>query len=147
MVCLKHKISDRLAYLSFLELLRTYRDQLPQALTANLSDTTRDLFNAFNRYDRDGDKLAQLRLPTNDTGRILIAFNSHPRELHDALLVLSEGHIRCLGLAILVAKNIQQECPLLIFDDAVNAIDDEHRLGIRDTLFDMTCPLPAYQLN
>ena len=124
------------AYLRFLELLRTYRDQLPQALTANLSDTTRDLFNAFNRYDHEGDKLAQLRLPTNDTGRILISFNSHPQDLHDALLILSEGHIRCLGLAILVAKNIQQGCPLLLFDDAVNAIDDEHRLGIRDTLFD-----------
>ena len=124
------------AYLRFLELLRTYRDQLPQALTAHLSDTTRDLFNAFNRYDHEGDKLAQLRLPTDETGHIQISFNSHPQDLHDALLILSEGHIRCLGLAILVAKNIQQGCPLLIFDDAVNAIDDEHRLGIRDTLFD-----------
>lgn len=130
-----HKPIDT-AYLRFLELLKKYRDQLPQALTANLSNTTRDLFNAFNRYDHEGDKLAQLKLPTNDTGRILISFNSHPKELHDALQILSEGHIRCLGLAILVAKNIQQGCPLLIFDDAVNAIDDEHRLGIRDTLFD-----------
>lgn len=130
-----HKPIDA-AYLSFLELLRTYRDQLPQALTANLSGSTRDLFNAFNRYDLQGDQLAQLRLPTDDAGRIQVSFNSHPQDLHDALLVLSEGHIRCLGLAILVAKNIQQGCPLLIFDDAVNAIDDEHRLGIRDTLFD-----------
>ncbi len=49
---------------------------------------------------------------------------------------MSEGHIRCLGLAILVAKNVKLNCPVLIFDDAVNAIDDEHRGGIRDTLFD-----------
>ena len=65
-----------------------------------------------------------------------VAFNSHPKELQDALQVMSEGHIRCLGLAILVAKNVKLGCPVLIFDDAVNAIDDEHRGGIRDTLFD-----------
>ena len=33
-------------------------------------------------------------------------------------------------------KNLKINCPVLIFDDAVNAIDNEHRLGIRDTLFD-----------
>jgi hypothetical protein len=49
---------------------------------------------------------------------------------------LSEGHIRCLGLAILLAKNLELHCPTVIFDDAVNAIDDDHRSGIRRTLFD-----------
>lgn len=120
----------------FLHRLRTYKDQLPQALTADLSETALDLYNGFNRYDHDADRLAQLSLPTDGNGRILIAFNSHPTDLHDALLVMSEGHIRCLGLAILMAKNIKQGCPVVIFDDAVNAIDNEHRLGIRDTLFD-----------
>lgn len=48
---------------------------------------------------------------------------------------LSEGHIRCLGLALLVAKNIKQSSPVLIFDDAVNAID-EHRDGIWRTIFE-----------
>lgn len=125
-------------YRNFLDCLRRYRDQLPQALTADLSETARDLYNGFNRYDHASDQLAQLSLPTNEAGRILIAFNSHPDDLHDALHVMSEGHIRCLGLAILMAKNIKQNCPVLIFDDAVNAIDDEHRLGIRDTFFDNT---------
>lgn len=53
----------------------------------------------------------------------------------DALHILSEGHIRCIGLAILTAKNLKENCPLLIFDDPVNAIDDEHRQAIRETLF------------
>ncbi len=75
-------------------------------------------------------------MPVTDDERITVAFNSHPKELQDALQVMSEGHIRCLGLAILVAKNVKLGCPVLIFDDAVNAIDDEHRGGIRDTLFD-----------
>ena len=74
--------------------------------------------------------------PPADNTKILISFKSHPDDLHDALRILSEGHIRCLGLAILMAKNIKQQCPILIFDDAVNAIDHDHRTGLRDTLFD-----------
>ena len=27
----------------------------------------------------------------------------------------------------LASKNIKENCPILIFDDPVNAIDDEHR--------------------
>ncbi len=50
--------------------------------------------------------------------------------------ILSEGHIRCIGLAILLAKNLKENSPLLIFDDPVNAIDDEHRDAIRRTLFE-----------
>lgn len=107
-----------------------------RALTADLSATARAFYNAFNRNDHDADQLAEIILPVTDDERIKVAFNSHPKNLQDALQVMSEGHIRCLGLAILVAKNVKLNCPVLIFDDAVNAIDDEHRGGIRDTLFD-----------
>lgn len=124
------------AYSQFRQYLVRYRSDLPRALTEDLGDTTRTLFNLFNQYDIEADKLAKLHLPTSADGAIRLAFNSHPNDLQDALQVLSEGHVRCLGLAILVAKNIKENCPLLVFDDAVNAIDDEHRLGIRDTLFD-----------
>lgn len=124
------------AYNAFLASVQRYRDNLPRALTADLSASTMALYNAFNRYDIDGDKLTRLVLPAADDERIMIAFNSHPGELQDALHVMSEGYLRCLGLAILVAKNIQLRCPVLIFDDPVNAIDDEHRGSIRDTLFE-----------
>ena len=124
------------AYNAFLASLDRYKDELPRALTADLSATALAFYNAFNRNDHDADQLAQLILPVTDNERIKVAFNSHPKDLQDALQVMSEGHIRCLGLAILVAKNVKLNCPVLIFDDAVNAIDDEHRGGIRDTLFD-----------
>ncbi|WP_261377972.1 hypothetical protein [Vreelandella titanicae] len=35
-----------------------------------------------------------------------------------------------------MAKNIEQGCPVVIFDDVVNAIDDEHRDGIWRTFFE-----------
>lgn len=57
-------------------------------------------------------------------------------QAHDALQILSEGHIRCLGMAILLAKIVQDELPFVIFDDIVNAIDDDHRSGILALLFE-----------
>ena len=36
----------------------------------------------------------------------------------------------------MLAKNLKENCPILIFDDPVNAIDDDHREAIRRTLFE-----------
>lgn len=130
-----HHTRIQSAYSEFLGQLRAYRAGLPAALLADLNQTTRQLYNAFNRTQPEPDKLAVLTLPVDENQKIEIAFNSHPEKVVDALQVLSEGGIRCLGLAILVAKNLQLNCPVLIFDDAVNAIDTMHRIGIRDTLF------------
>ena len=63
-------------------------------------------------------------------------FAGEPGARYDALIVFSEGHIKCLGLAILLAKNLAQGCPVVIFDDVVNAIDDDHRDGIWRTFFE-----------
>lgn len=123
-------------YDRFLEELRSYRDQLPGQLMTGLNDTAMDLYNAFNRNDRDEDKLSALHLPLSGTGKIEICFRGNPGIRLDALHVLSEGHIRCLGLAILMAKAKSIECPVIIFDDAINAIDHDHRGGIRETIFE-----------
>jgi ABC-type cobalamin/Fe3+-siderophores transport system ATPase subunit len=66
--------------------------------------------------------------------RIEISFRTNSSQRFDALQVLSEGHIRCLGLAMLIAKNIKLNCPFLLFDDPVNAIDHDHRDAIRRVL-------------
>jgi ABC-type bacteriocin/lantibiotic exporter with double-glycine peptidase domain len=47
-----------------------------------------------------------------------------------------EGHIRCIGLAIQLAKTLRVRAPLIVFDDAINAIDHDHRSGIRYALFE-----------
>lgn len=130
------QIRIKQAYDAFLPLLKTYNTALPGTLLADLGEATKDLFNAFNREDQTDDRLSQLWLPTTAEGKIELAFCGTPTIRRDALQILSEGHIRCLGLALLVAKNIKQGCPVLIFDDAVNAIDDDHRDGIWRTLFE-----------
>ncbi|WP_414953830.1 hypothetical protein [Caballeronia eucalypticola] len=94
------------------------------------------LYNEFNRNDLDADKLSGLYLPVTAEGKIEVAFRGSPNAKVDALHVLSEGHIRCLGLAILLAKAKSVHCPTIIFDDAINAIDHDHRGGIREALFE-----------
>jgi DNA sulfur modification protein DndD len=125
-----------IAYASFVSKLSAYKDNLPSQLVANLGDSVVELYNSFNRNDLPLDLLAKVALPLAQNQRLKITFQSEPTKYHDALHILSEGHIRCLGLAILLAKNLSESAPVLIFDDPVNAIDEDHRESIRRTLFE-----------
>jgi hypothetical protein len=131
-----HDTPFKAAYDRFLAMLRTYRNQLPGTLMAGLNDTAMNLYNEFNRNDLDHDKLAALYLPVTGDQKIEISFRGNPQVRVDALHILSEGHIRCLGLAILLAKSQSIQCPLIVFDDVINAIDHDHRSGIRETIFE-----------
>ncbi|MNM11165.1 recombination protein F [compost metagenome] len=126
----------QVAYAEFLALLRRHRSELPGTLMAGLNAQALELYNEFNVRDADEDKLAELHLPLTGEGRIELCFRGAPERLVDALQVLSEGHVRCLGLAILLAKASSIQAPAVIFDDAINAIDHEHRQGIREALFE-----------
>lgn len=116
--------------------LRQYMDGLPALLLQGLEQRAKELYNAFNRDDTPADLLNALYLPLAENGKIEIEFAAEPGIRYDALVILSEGHIKCLGLAILLAKNIEQRCSVVIFDDVVNAIDDDHRNGIWRTFFE-----------
>lgn len=124
------------SYDQFLIVLRQYLDGLPALLLQGLGQRARDLYNSFNRDDQPTDLLSALWLPLAENGKIEVEFAGDVGARYDALVVLSEGHIKCLGLAILLAKNIEQGCPVVIFDDVVNAIDDDHRNGIWRTFFE-----------
>lgn len=124
------------AYSSFVRKLNDYSNNLPSQLVADLGEIVLTLYNAFNRNDSHAELLANVTLPLAQNQRLKIAFRNEPNQFYDALHVLSEGHIRCLGLAILLAKNLKENAPVLIFDDPVNAIDDDHRESIRLTLFE-----------
>lgn len=126
----------KVAYDGFLPEIQRYMAALPGILLQGLGELARDLYNAFNRSDRPSDQLHALHLPVAENGKIEIEFAGELGIRYDALIIFSEGHIKCLGLAILLAKNIVQGCPVVIFDDVVNAIDDEHRDGIWRTFFE-----------
>ena len=123
------------AYKAFIGRLKAYNQSLPLRLVENLNDLTREFYNAININDKKFELLSSVELPVNPEGIIKIKFNEDGDVVHDALRILSEGHIRCLGLAILLAKVVSDGKGIMIFDDVVNAIDDEHRGGIREVLF------------
>lgn len=125
-------LSYSIAYNSLREKLLAYNAGLPLALAADLNEKTLNFYNEINKYDHESDKLKSLRLPTAAGEKIEINFEKG--DTCDALQVLSEGHIRCLGLAILLAKITKDSLPFLIFDDVVNSIDDEHRSAIIELL-------------
>ena len=130
-----HKRIKR-SYDGFLQEIQLYLRDLPSQLLQGLGQRARDLYNSFNRDDLPVDLLHRLSLPIVENGKIELEFNEQPGVRYDALTLLSEGHIKCLGLAILLAKNIEEGCPIVIFDDVVNAIDDDHRNGIWRTFFE-----------
>ncbi|MEA9844791.1 AAA family ATPase [Xanthomonas campestris] len=125
-------LSYSAAYGSLREKLLAYNAALPLALAADLNEKTLKFYNEINKNDHPSDSLRSLQLPTAAGERIQIEFANG--DVCDALQVLSEGHIRCLGLAILLAKITADRLPFLIFDDVVNSIDDEHRSAIIDLI-------------
>jgi len=121
------------AYKKLIPHLKVTRNQLPAKLSAGLSDKVKEFYNVVNAHDPNFELLDSLALPSTTGGKIEIKFKDDPRT-HDALHILSEGHIKVLGLTILLAKAVHENLGFLIFDDIVNAIDDDHRGGIAELL-------------
>ncbi len=124
-----------IAYKSFLTRLTKYKDDLPIKHIKELNSLTLNIYNVINADDRHFEKASSIVLPASIEDPIRIAFADKPEAEFDVLRVLSEGHLRCLGLAILLAKNIHADCPVVVFDDVVNAVDDDHRGGVRQVIF------------
>jgi len=120
------------AYKSFKQRLVAYKESLPLHLVADLNGLIREFYNFINQDDGKFELLHTVKLPVKPNEVIQVSFQDNPIKFVNALQVLSEGHIKCLGLSILLAKSIHSRSPFLIFDDIVNAIDDDHRGRIRD---------------
>ncbi len=124
------------AYGSMVEKLSTYVSGLPAVLAQNLSDNVREYYNCINEGDADFELIKQLHLPLAANEKITIEMKDGASQ--DALLILSEGHVKILGLSILLAKAISERIPFLIFDDIVNSVDDDHRDGVARLLITHT---------
>jgi energy-coupling factor transporter ATP-binding protein EcfA2 len=124
------------AYKSLLKKLEDYRDCLPLKYLKELNELIKSIYNKINANDPDYEQIHEIKFPATSEERIIISFADNPSNELDALNILSEGHLRCLGLSILLAKNIKEESNILIMDDIVNAVDYDHRGGIRSLLLD-----------
>jgi hypothetical protein len=125
----------KIAYDNLIKSLKEYRDKLPINLISGLNEKSLIFYNIINEHDPIFERLESLKLPTKQGDKIMVKFigDSHS---YNALQILSEGHIKSLGLCILLAKVVSDNLGFIIFDDIVNAIDDDHRTGIANLLLE-----------
>jgi len=114
--------------------LLEYKFTLEKARISGIEGKAAEYYKAINHHDDDHERIESLIFEkTNETYRIKI-LNADGGAL-DAFSVLSEGHLRALGLSLLLAMAEKNKFPLIVFDDVVNAIDTEHRSNIIDLFF------------
>ncbi len=113
--------------------LKKYRNGLAPQFAIGLSEKVREFYNIINGHDPDFERIEKITLPAAPGDKIVITFKGDRRPV-DALRLLSEGHIKVLGLSILLAKAVNENVGFLIFDDLVNAMDDDHRDGVAELL-------------
>ena len=122
------------AYDSVVQSLSAYCEQLPLEMATDLAEKAVNYYNVINSDDAGFELLKDLKLPVSTNDKIIISMCDGTEQ--DAMLLLSEGHVKILGLSILLAKAVQMKMPFLIFDDIVNAIDDDHRDGVAKLLIE-----------
>lgn len=121
------------SYKKLVSSLKQFRNELPIKISKNLNEKALEYYNVINSHDPDFEKIEKLSLPATSGDIIEIKFRGSSI-IDNALHVLSEGHIKILGLSILLAKIHDMKLSFIIFDDIVNAIDDDHRNGIANLL-------------
>lgn len=114
--------------------LLQYKQSLEKVRIAGIETKAAEYYKAINNHDEEHEKIESILFEkVNESYRIRIANVDGTSQ--DAFSVLSEGHLRALGLSLLLAMAEKNKFPLIVFDDVVNAIDSDHRSNIIDLCF------------
>lgn len=114
--------------------LISYKLSLERARLSGIEAKAAEYYKAINNHDDEHERIDALCFEkASESYRIKIS-NSDGTSI-DAFSVLSEGHLRALGLSLLLAVAEKNKFPLIVFDDVVNAIDSDHRSNIIDLIF------------
>jgi DNA sulfur modification protein DndD len=114
--------------------LISYKLSLERARLSGIEAKAAEYYKSINNHDDEHERIDTLCFEkASDSYRIKIS-NSDGTSI-DAFSVLSEGHLRALGLSLLLAVAEKNKFPLIVFDDVVNAIDSDHRSNIIDLIF------------
>lgn len=114
--------------------LLDYKLSLERARIAGIEKKAAEYYKAINDHDDEHERIDSISFDkTSENYRIKI-LNVDGTSM-DAFSVLSEGHLRALGLSLLLAMAEKNKFPLIVFDDVVNAIDSDHRSNIIDLFF------------
>lgn len=122
---------------SFLKDIKEFEQALNdfyiEELSAELKDISHLIKEYYNKFETN-EKMETVELKDSEKEfKFCIQFTKNGPKL-DPLRVLSEGQLRCFGLAILMSVTRKFNTNFLILDDIVNAIDIEHRSNIINVL-------------
>ncbi|WP_102385415.1 AAA family ATPase [Vibrio cyclitrophicus] len=111
--------------------LNEYKRGVEAENISGIELSTLNYYNQINKHDNPNEIVSEVKFQqVGDTYRIILKMQDGRED--DAFCVLSEGHLRGLGLALLLSVAKKNCHPVIVFDDVVNAIDTEHRSNIID---------------
>jgi len=124
----------QLEYANLYRDLLDYKLSLEKSRIAGIEAKAAEYYKAINNHDDEHERIDSLSFDKSSEGYRIKISNTDGTSL-DAFSVLSEGHLRALGLSLLLAMAEKCRFPLIVFDDVVNAIDSDHRSNIIDLCF------------
>ncbi|NEG62149.1 AAA family ATPase [Pantoea agglomerans] len=110
-----------------------FKKDREQSIISGLNEDIVYYYNKINFHEDDSELIQALDFRYEESikqYRIIITIQN---VAHDAFVSLSEGHLKVLGLSILLALAKKKKLSFIVFDDVVNAIDTEHRSNIVNT--------------
>lgn len=125
-------------YVTFYNKFQKFKDLEFKTKFGKIETEIAGFYTQINRHDSVHDKVDFFKI-SNVESDYKIEFQLNGlNTLEDASIKFSEGHLRALGLSILLANAKNNELPFIIFDDVVNAIDSDHRANIIEMMVNDT---------
>ncbi|HML57586.1 MAG TPA: AAA family ATPase [Ferruginibacter sp.] len=126
------------SYSNFYTQLQEFKDKEFQTRFGKLESEIAGFYTQINKHDAEHEIVESFKID-NSNSDYKIEFKVKGSSLtEDASIKLSEGHLRSLGLSILLANAKINSLPFIIFDDVVNAIDSDHRANIIEMMVNDT---------
>lgn len=122
------KILD--VYPNFYDSIQLFQSDSILKEGVNIDEYLTGFYRALNLHDHDGEKVKEIHFPKSPQEKFCIKYEKDEKNDCNALYLLSEGHLKTLGLSALLARAAKYSIPVLVFDDAINAIDSDHRDNI-----------------
>lgn len=114
--------------------LLQFKLSLEKTRIAGIETKAAEYYKAINDHDSECERIDSI-IFDKGSGNYRIKIVNSGGTSQDAFSVLSEGHLRALGLSLLLAMAEKNKFPIIVFDDVVNAIDSDHRSNIIDLCF------------
>jgi DNA sulfur modification protein DndD len=125
------------AYASVHKHFLAFKHDLERKRTEAIQLRIAHYYRQINAGDSEAESVdaVSVQIPDDTNQKYGLVLKYRDGNERNAMHVLSEGHLRALGLAIMLAIAEKYSLPFLIFDDAVNAIDSDHRANIIEMMF------------